>query len=176
MPPPAPTPPELRIAPLDATLLADFSGFSCGDEPWQADLRDYLLEDALAQAQGRYNATYLFYTPTREAVGYVSLSAAQVNRADARIRPRAPYPFVPAMLVGRLGVDVRFQGSGYGRQIMGLVREWGRSLVAGCRIIALQVDIRNTGAMTFYERIGFTVPPIEVARDMRWMFYDLGER
>lgn len=167
---------DLFSAPLTAELLQDFQRFSCGEEPWHVDLREYLLEDALPQHRGRYNVTHLFYTPSQEPVGYLSLSAAQVNRADAGIRPRPPYPVVPSVLIGRLGIDRRYQGRGYGRQVMGLVRDWARDLVVGCRVLALQVDVHNEDAITFYTRLRFEVAPIEIARDMQWMLFDLGGR
>jgi GNAT superfamily N-acetyltransferase len=76
---------------------------------------------------------------------------------------------IPALLIGRFGVDVRHQGEGYGAQIMALVREWILRLPIGCRVI-------GQGAIRFYQREGFTAAPIEVARNMQWMFYDLEVR
>lgn len=164
------------FAVLDAGLLPDFAAFWCGEEEWQADLRDFLLEDALAQARGRFSVTFVFYTEKREPIGYVALSASQVERKDTGLGRRAPYPMVPAVLVGRLAVDAKHQGGGYGTQIIALVREWAMRLPIGCRVIALQVDVRNEAAIRFYEREGFTRAPIAVRRNMRWMFYDLEAR
>ena len=56
---------------------------------------------------------------TGSIVGYVSLSAAQIERAwlpKARQRNR-PDP-VPAVLLGQLAVDRRFQGRGVGHSLM----------------------------------------------------------
>ena len=83
---------------------------------------------------------------------------------------------IPAVLVGRLAVDAKHQGRGYGTQILALVREWTMRLPVGCRVIALQVDLRNEAAIRFYDREGFTRAPIEVRRNMQWMFYDLEAR
>ena len=158
---------------LNAALLQDFASFSCGDEEWQVDLRDFLLQDALPQSKGRFSVTFLFYNQTREPIGFVALSAAQVNRQDTELGRGAPYPIVPAVLIGRLAVDVRQQGRGYGQEILGLVRDWTMSLAVGCRVLALQVDVRNEGAIKFYEREGFVTAPIEVRRSMQWMFFNL---
>ena len=166
----------LVYAVFDDDLLRDFAEFSCGDEEWQTDLRDFLLEDALSQSRGRFSATFVFYTPSREPVGYVSLSAAQVERKHTDLGRRAPYPMVPAVLIGRLAIDSRHQSGGYGAQIMARVREWTMALRVGCRVLALQVDVRNKGAIRFYERDGFTTAPIEVQRNMQWMFFDLQAR
>ncbi|HWQ28640.1 MAG TPA: GNAT family N-acetyltransferase [Dehalococcoidia bacterium] len=164
---------DLTVFPLTAGRLEDFMGFDCGSEEWQRDLREFLVDDALSQMAGRYNKTYVFYAGP-SALGFVTLSAAQVNRADIELPERAPYPVVPAVLVGRLGIDQSWQGRGYGQQIMALVRQWARELVAGCRVVALQVDVRNEGAIAFYEREGFEKAPIEIRRNMQWMFCDLG--
>ncbi len=161
---------------LDDGLLRDFAEFSCGDEEWQTDLRDFLIEDALGQSRGRFSVTFVFYTESGEPAGFAALSAAQVSRSDTGLGRRAPYPVVPAVLIGRLGIDVTQQGKGYGQQVMALIREWAMSLPVGCRILALQVDVRNEGAIRFYERDGFTKAPIEVQRSMQWMFYDLEAR
>jgi GNAT superfamily N-acetyltransferase len=166
----------LVYAVLDEELLPDFAGFSCGDEAWQTDLRDFLIEDALSQSRGRFSVTFVFYTQSREPVGYVSLSAAQVERNHTGLGRRAPYPMVPAVLIGRLAIGSRHQGGGYGAQVMARVREWTMALRVGCRVLALQVDVRNDGAIRFYEREGFTKAPIEAQRNMQWMFYDLEAR
>ena len=142
----------------------------------RADLREFLLEDALAQARGRFSVTFVFYTSTRRPVGYVALSAAQVEREHTDLGRRAPYPMVPAVLIGRLAIDARHQSGGYGAQVMARVRDWTMALPVGCRVLALQVDVRNEGAIRFYERDGFTKAPIEVRRNMQWMFYDLEAR
>jgi len=172
----APDESPLDFAVLDSDLLSDFAGFSCGDEDWEADLRDFLLNDALRQSDGRFNMTHAFYTQQDEPVGFVSLSNAQVDRSDAGLRRQAPYAVVPALLIGRLAVDRRYQGRSYGRHVLGFVRELAKSLPSGCRILALQVDTRNESAIRFYEREGFSKPPIAVNRGMQWMFYDLGPR
>ncbi len=166
----------LVYAVLDEELLPDFADFSCGDDEWQTDLREFLLDDALPQARGRFSVTFVFYTQSHEPVGYVSLSAAQVERKHTDLRRRAPYPMIPAVLIGRLGIDSRHQGGGYGAQVMARVREWTMALRVGCRVLALQVDVRNEGAIRFYERDGFTKAPIEAQRNMQWMFYDLEAR
>ena len=166
----------LLYAPISEASLHAFAAFTCGEEEWQTDLREFLLEDALAQFRGRFNVTTLFYTQSREPVGFVTLSAAQVNRGDIDLERRAPYPVVPAVLIGRLGVDVTHQGRGRGQQILAFVRAWTMWLPVGCRVLALQVDVRNEGAFRFYEREGFGRAPIQPQRNMQWMFFDLEAR
>ena len=57
-------------------------------------------------------------TATGEVIGHVALAASQIERA----RLSEPEPFdrpdpVPALVLGQLAVDRRYQGKGYGRSL-----------------------------------------------------------
>ncbi|MDE6769650.1 MAG: GNAT family N-acetyltransferase, partial [Muribaculaceae bacterium] len=64
----------------------------------------------------------------------------------------------PAVLIGRLGVSVDFQGSKYriGAQIMNFIKEWFKSYdnKTGCRFILVDA-VNNEHAIKYYERNGF---------------------
>ena len=91
-----------------------------------------------------------------EVVGYRSLVVGSVERATAPpdlVRRMPPYP-IPVILVARLAVDLRYQGSGLGR---GLLRNALRQSVRAAEIVAAKavvVDAKH-GAAAFYERFGF---------------------
>lgn len=83
--------------------------------------------------------------PGRAPVGYLvatlpDLPLAGVDERDLEIR--------------RIYLLHRFQGAGLGRQMMDAVSEAAR--VAGKRRLLLGVYSRNTAALTFYARMGFT--------------------
>ena len=78
----------LLFALLDEEVLRDFADFSCGDEAWQADLREFLLDDAISQSRGRFSVTFVFYTASRDrsvrsAIGGASRSEGHRARDDA---------------------------------------------------------------------------------------------
>ncbi|MCA1726655.1 MAG: GNAT family N-acetyltransferase, partial [Actinobacteria bacterium] len=53
----------------------------------------------------------------------------------------------------RVAVDARMRGSGLGTSLLFEVLEGARA--AGCRLLALSVNVRNGPAARFYERHGF---------------------
>lgn len=157
---------RLQYKTLTERALKDFSGFSCGNEPWN-DLADFLLNDAFEQQENRHNRTYLFYADDKPAA-YVTVSADSIKRE----RIPAPYGNISTVLIGRLAVDTRFKGKGIAQEIMAWVRYQAATLWLGCRFVAVHVDIENTRALQFYEQQGFFVQPYSRTRQ-KLMLYDL---
>jgi ribosomal protein S18 acetylase RimI-like enzyme len=60
---------------------------------------------------------------------------------------------VPAVRIGRLAVDQRFQGRGLGAAL--LADAATRALRADAAAFTLLVDAKNDSAVAFYERFGF---------------------
>jgi ribosomal protein S18 acetylase RimI-like enzyme len=55
--------------------------------------------------------------------------------------------------VNYLAVDVTARGAGFGRTMMSAAEDWLRA--RGCPKVNLQVRATNSGAMAFYESLGF---------------------
>jgi GNAT superfamily N-acetyltransferase len=88
--------------------------------------------------------------------GYYTLSSTSVQITElpaqtARKLPR--YPLVPATLLGRLAVDRRYQGKGYGRYL--LADALYRASQSEIASFAVVVDAKDEGARRFYERESF---------------------
>ena len=90
--------------------------------------------------------------------GYYTLSSGAVEPAAlppevTRKLPR--YPALPVVLLGRLAVDVRYQGQGLGGIL--LVDALRRALAhsAGVAAMAVIVDAVDEQARRFYEHYGF---------------------
>jgi GNAT superfamily N-acetyltransferase len=167
----------LRYAELAERDIPAMADFTCGDEEWHSYLNDFLKEDALEQAEARFNKTYVFYAESSQLVAYVALSASEVRNQEGEATPLladSPYGRIPALLIGRLAVDGRYQGQGLGSEIMAWVRSMALGLSIGCRFLALHVDTRNTSAIGFYCKQGFFKPPhLKVRGGMQLMLYDL---
>lgn len=111
---------------------------------------------------------------TGAIAGYVALSAAQIERAflsKAQQRNR-PDP-LPAILLGQLAVDMRFQGKGYSRSLM--VHALGISVRLsddlGCfGVIAHPLD---DGMRAFYAKFGFEDLPFDPRKSMAVRIVDL---
>lgn len=176
--------PGLYHAGLSAEDLDSFADFSCGEDKWDCDLNDFLKHNALEQQTARFNKTYVFYSYDQEQslrpVAFVALSTSEVLKEGGRGLPsllrRAPYPSIPALLIGRLAVHEREQGKGFGLEIMAWIRNMALSLPVGCRFLALHVDQKNEAAIRFYCRHRFVeVPGVNVGPGMQLMLYDLVE-
>jgi GNAT superfamily N-acetyltransferase len=93
-------------------------------------------------------------------VGYYTLSSTSVRLVElpsptARKLPR--YPRVPATLLGRLAVDRRWRGKGYGRFL--LADALWRAAVSEIASFAVIVDAKDDNARRFYERESFLAFP-----------------
>ncbi len=88
--------------------------------------------------------------------GFYTLSSTSVQIAElpaqtARKLPR--YPLVPATLLGRLAIDRRQQGKGYGRYLLAdALYRTSRSEIASFAVV---VDAKDDNARRFYERESF---------------------
>jgi GNAT superfamily N-acetyltransferase len=83
----------------------------------------------------------------------------------ARKLPR--YPLVPATLLGRLAVDRRFRGRGYGRFL--LADALYRALRSEVASYAVIVEAKDDSARRFYERESFLPFPDQQGKLFRPM-------
>ncbi len=157
----------------------DLASFSCGDDPWDIDLNEFLVENALTDQKERYNKTYLFLDEEHACVGFVTVLAGQTSTRESRLqalipfKKPPPYRYAPALHVGRIAVRDGLQRQGHGQYILRWVRHLARDLTIGCRFIALDVDERNADAIRFYEREGFIMISEKPKKGMLLMLYDL---
>ena len=122
----------------------DTSQFSCGDETLDRWLRRY----ALMNHVGGGARTYVT-TQGSQVVGYYALAATSVQRADAtpRAARRTPQP-VPAVLLGRLAVDQKEHGHGFGSHLLrdAIIRTLSAAEIVGVRVLlvhAASEDVRR---------------------------------
>ena len=138
--------------------------FSCGDDA----LDTYLKKRASQETKKKIATTFVIADRlTGPVIGFYTLSATSILLADlpdetARKLPK--YPYVPATLLGRLAIDSRYQGKGYGELlIMDALR---RALQATTEVAsyAVVVDATNERARSFYEQYGFCAFPDQKLR------------
>jgi len=133
--------------------------FDSGEE----SLDQYLADRALTNHLADLGRCYVCVdAETDKILGYYTLSAVAVARADlpGKVRRNAPNP-VPAVLMGRLAVATRAQGSGLGRL---LVRDAILSTLAAADRIGVRVLLVHAlheQAATFYQKLGFTQSPTD---------------
>jgi GNAT superfamily N-acetyltransferase len=138
----------------------DTASFNNGRHP---SLDDWLSQRALA-SEGLSARTYVVCpqdAPSRIAAYYcISTGTAQRSALpNARLRKGMPDD-VPLMLIGRLAIDVNWQGKGLGSVIVSSAIRRCRSVsdIAGVRAIAAQAI--DESAAGFYLHHGFIRSPI----------------
>ena len=140
----------LRVEPLDGRH--DRSTFSSGVEP----LDRYFRTQAGQDARKKIAAPFVLILPDDAIAGYYTLSATSIPLPEMPpdvIRKLPRYPTIPATLLGRLAVDERYHGQGYGRFLLAdaLFRAQ-RSEIASFAVV---VDAKDENARRFYERESF---------------------
>jgi GNAT superfamily N-acetyltransferase len=130
----------------------------------------YFRSQAGQDARKNMAAPFVLVLPDGVIAGYYTLSATAVRLGElpsqtTRKLPR--YPLVPATLLGRLAVDYRCRGKGYGRFLLAdaLFRS-ARSEIASFAVI---VDAKDDDARRFYEResfLSFPDQPMKLFRPM----------
>jgi GNAT superfamily N-acetyltransferase len=155
---------KLRVEPLVSSH--DRSGFESGVEP----LDRYLRTQASQDARKNMAAPFVLLLADGTIAGYYTLSSTSVQLPElpAQIVRKLPrYPLVPATLLGRLAVDRRQQGKGYGRFLLAdALYRASRSEVASFAVI---VDAKDENARRFYEResfLPFPDQPMKLFRPM----------
>lgn len=135
------------------------TGFDSGEE----SLDRYLADRALTNHLANLGRCYICIdTDTEKVLGYYTLSAVAVEHANlpGKVRRNAPNP-VPAVLLGRLAIDIKAQGSGLGRF---LVRDAILSTLAAADRIGVRillVHALDEQAANFYEKLGFKPSPTD---------------
>src|SRR5271170_2313299 len=147
------TDPPFRLAPLGAEH--DRGSFHCGEEALDRYLKTQATQDirrriancfvAVEAASGLLAAYY--------TIAAASIPLVDLPPEDAKRLPR--YPTLPAVRIGRLAVDQRFQGRGIGGAL--LMDATRRCIQSPPAIYALIVDAKNDQAVVFYRRFGYRV-------------------
>lgn len=93
---------------------------------------------------------------TRQVVAFYTIASASVSTADlppddAKRLPR--YPTMPAVRIGRLAVDQRYQRRGLGKAL--LADAALKAMTAAPASFALLVDAKDDQAVAFYKHHGF---------------------
>jgi GNAT superfamily N-acetyltransferase len=129
------------------------NGFDCG----HTVLNEYLKRYALKNDKLSIGKTYIALDGENSIAGYLTLSSAQLDKADLpepnqTKLPRYP---IPALRIARLAVDLKKQGQGVGVWLLkqGLLKALQIADIAG--VFAVLVDAIDEKARNFYLKYGF---------------------
>jgi GNAT superfamily N-acetyltransferase len=134
----------------------DRAAFSCGVQALDA----YFQRQAGQDARRLIAAPFVLMMPGGTIGGYYTLAATAVLLSDLpadMVRRLPRYPVVPAFLIGRLAIDQRHQGQGWGRFLLAdALRRCVDSEIPGFAVV---VDAKDDNARRFYERESFLPLP-----------------
>lgn len=134
-------------------------------QSYEKELVNFLVEDALLNQKHRISVTYLWFSSSRELIGYVTLLNDRINlEGDLKEVFRTKgvqYHSLPALKIGRLCVDNRFLRRGVGTMMIAFSVKISHHIFneyAGCRFIVLDAK-RNpqNDVIHFYKKIGFNL-------------------
>lgn len=144
----------------------DRLGFSCGKEA----LDQYFQRQVTQDARRHLATPFVMVMADGTIGGFYTLSSAAVRLGElpediARRLPR--YPLVPATLIGRLAIDRRYHGQGWGSFLfLDALYRCSRSEVASFAVI---VDAIDDEARGFYVHHSFLALPDSPYRLFRRM-------
>jgi GNAT superfamily N-acetyltransferase len=115
----------------------------------------WLTRRGLANQISGASRTFVI-TENQRVVAYYALAAGsvEIHSAPGRFRRNMPDP-VPVAVLGRLAVDISWQGRGLGRA---LIWDAGRRVAQAAEVIGIRgilVNAMSQTAAAFYERLGF---------------------
>jgi predicted N-acetyltransferase YhbS len=145
--------------------------FDCGRESLNQWFRRHAWRN---QQSGTSRITVVCNATTNQIAGYVSLSAAQIERAHLpkSAQRNQPDP-IPALLLGQLAVDLRYQRRGLARSLMvfALTTAVRFSNDIGC--FCVLTHPLDDGVRHFYRTFGFENLPFDPNASMAVRIADL---
>lgn len=142
--------------PLLLNVEHDVTAFRCGEPELDDFLRTFALENqrsgkARTYVTARKNVVIAYYSLAPCSIG--------VRKVPARMAAGQGRHDIPAILIGRLAVDIQNQGAGLGQQMLldALLRAAQGAEIIGGR--AVLVHAKSAKARDFYLRHGFEPTP-----------------
>lgn len=136
--------------------------FRCGDD----DLDEFFLQDAFLQSDELLCKNYCFTlddNPTTIVAAFTlandsikKIPGSRKKKVEKKIPREKLYSSYPAVMIGRLGISVDFQGQHLGSDVLSFIKAWFVDPLnkTGCRF--LLVDSYNKpNNLSFYQRNGF---------------------
>lgn len=141
----------------------DRAAFSCGVEA----LDRYLQRQATQDAKKHVAVVFVLTPDGKTIAGFYTLSqyTVELDAVPEEIAKKLPkYPLVPATLVGRLAVSVKYRGQRLGERL--LMDALHRCLMGSRQLAsaAVIVDAKDDVAVAFYKKYGFLELPQVVNR------------
>ena len=120
---------------------------------------DFYLKNQAGQDLRRYlSSIFVLAEDTKRIIGYYAISQASLTVdefPDNVSKKLPPKRTVPCTLLGRLAVDIRYRGQGYGRALLFHALKKTAMVSLEVASYAVIVDAKDMQAKEFYKRHGF---------------------
>ena len=180
---------------LTRELITTCKPFSCGYD----DLDEYFLKDSPLWADQMYGKTYCFvlkedpqtivcaFSLSNETIRVDLLPNSQKKKFLKEIPKEKRMRRYPAVLIGRLGVDIQFANNGIGTELMQILKFWFIEPDNKAAVRYLAVDaLNNSRTLNYYEKNGFAYlfrdeeqeavsSRMKLPLKTRYMYFDLIE-
>jgi GNAT superfamily N-acetyltransferase len=139
--------------------IHDRSAFDCGSE----DLNRYLQTQASQHLKRGVCTIFVLinHVEPERILGFYTLSNSQISRGDIdeRSARRLPLHPIPTITLGRMGVDQKEQGNGYGALLLVDAIQRCARVSQEVGVHAIIVDALDDNAKAFYAHHGFIELP-----------------
>ncbi|WP_052055724.1 GNAT family N-acetyltransferase [Myxosarcina sp. GI1] len=130
------------------------SNFDCGKE----SLNRYLVKTASQDLKRKVATVFVLVDCHNQVLAYYTLSAftIEVLELELSVAKKLPrYPRLPATMLGRLAVDINYQGRNFGKLMLvnALLKAYENTKTIAP--IAVVVDAIDDKASNFYKKYGF---------------------
>lgn len=183
------------VTELKREVITESLPFSCDNH----DLDDFFLKDSIFYRKQLLSKTYCFrldsdpkkivcaFTVANDSIRVDMLPNNRAKKVKKNIPHSKSLRRYPALLIGRLGVNVEFQDKGIGSQLLSFISGWfvQKDNKSICRFLLVDA-YNNAQTLHFYERNGFiylfsteeqeavnTGFTADTKLNTRIMFYDL---
>ncbi|NEN76128.1 GNAT family N-acetyltransferase [Pelistega sp. NLN82] len=138
------------------------------------ELNEYFKQFASQDQKRGLAKCYVLISDKNETVGYYTISASSVllTSFPKIVQKRVSYKVLPVALIGRLAIDKKFEGKGFGSiLIYDAIERVKKNVLA---VAAVIVTAKDNKASNFYKHLGF-IPFDSLINDKETLFYPLSK-
>ncbi|OQX94244.1 MAG: hypothetical protein B6I23_01900 [Rickettsiaceae bacterium 4572_127] len=135
-------------------IYSNLKFFNCGEKA----IDNFITSGFEEQKKINLSVCYGFFDKNT-IKGFYSLTASSIVNRKNLTKKENPYPTTPVILIGRLGVEKKYQKNGIGKELMqdAIKRIISVSEEVGCSLIVPHA--KNESLISYYEKFGFMPSP-----------------
>lgn len=123
------------------------------------DMVNFLNKSAKKCVRELISKIFIIKSDESDFLGYIAISLRSIEKDKLSTEKQRALYARPAIVIGQLIIDKRYQGKGYGRAAVKFVIAIAKLLKTYLPCRLLVVDAINENAKKFYEKLGFRAIP-----------------